>query len=258
MGATLEAETCDESSDEEEPLLSYQEDSVSAIACESASLIIDTLYQLSFRIRNSTTRARFSESGPSSQVNEDTWIKPEEDRQLKEKISNVPGIYHQRSFPIQGSFKQIDKDEVHENETDDNEFDVNVKGWDITAPMSVTSPRETRQKDSRRFESSLEGVNESTERRRDKKTLDSPYPGLEPDNAPLYQGGSGSNTPVSEVRQQPGSYVGSSNRRLPKACHPGKADNVSFFVLIDCLEPNDQAQKPQYGPHGAWFPLTIE
>ena len=260
MGPTLEDETCDESSDEEESLLSYQEHSVSAIVYENASLIIDTLYQLSFRIRNSTPRPRFPESRPSSQVNEDTWVKPEEDRQVEEKIPDVFGTYHHKHFPSQGSYKQIDKNEVHENEIDDdyeaeedefndnefddNAYDDNVKGWDITAPMSITSPRETRQKDSRPFESSPQELNKSTKRRRDKEILDSPYPGLEPDKALLYQGGSNSNTPAIVI-QEP-NISSSSSKRPP-----------SFYVLIDSLEPNYQAQPAQHGPHGFWAPPTI-
>ena len=282
MGATLEDKTCDESSDEEESLLSYQEHSVSAIVYESASLIIDTLYQLSFRIRNSTTRPRFPESRPSSQVNEDTWVKPEEGRQLEDKFSNLSGIYHQKPISSQDSSRKIDKNEVHENEIDENEidndefdddefddnafddnlfddnafddnvfddnaFDDNVKGWDITAPMSITSPRETRQKDSRPFESSPQGVNKSTESRHDKEILDYPYPRLEPDKVFLYQGGSNSNTPVSVVRE-PNSSLSS---------HLDSANNMSFYVSIDRLEPNYRAQPAQHGPHRYWSPPTI-
>ena len=32
------------------------------------------------------------------------------------------------------------------------------------------------------------------------------------------------------------------------------AQNVSFYVLIEQLEPNYQAQPPQHGPHGYWSP----
>ena len=262
MGATLEDETCDEGSDEEESLLSYQEHSVSAIVYESASLIIDTLYQLSFRMRSSTTRPRFSESRSSSQVNEDTWVKPEEYRQLEDKTSNVSGIYHQKPFLSQGSSKQIGKKEAHENEIDDDEFDDdefddnqvddNVKGSDITAPMSITSPRTSRRKDAQLFESSPQGVNKSTSSRRDKETLDYPYPGLEPDSALLYQGGSNSNTLVSVIRQP-----SSSSSNSDKPLLPTPAVNVSFYVLIDGLEPNYQAQNAQRGSHGYWSPPTI-
>ena len=288
LGTTLEDETCDESSDEEESLLSYQEHSVSAIVYENASLIIDTLYQLSFRIRNSTPRPRFPESRPSSQVNEDTWLKPEEDRQVEEKISDVSGAYHHKHFPSQGSYKQIDKNEVQENEIDedridadyeaedddfnddefddnayddefddnayDNLFDLNrfdelafgdnVKSWDITAPMSITSPRETRQEDSRPLESSPQEMNKPTTHRRDKEILDSPYLGLEPDKAFLYQGGSNSNTPVSVINE--------SNISLSSSKGP-----LSFYVLIESLEPNYLAQPAQHGPYGHWIPPTI-
>ena len=230
---------------------------MSAIVYESASLIIDTLYQLSFRIRNSTTRPRFSESRSLSQVNEDTWVKPEEDRQLEDKTSNVSSIYHQKTFLSQGSSKQIDKNEVHEIEVDDDEFDDNqvddnVKGSDITAPMSITSPGTSRRKDAQLFESSPQGVNKSTSSRRDKETLDYPYPGLEPDSALLYQGGSNSNTLVSVIRQPSSSL---SNSDKPLLTTP--AVNVSFYVLVDGLEPNYQAQNAQHGSHGYWSPPTI-
>ena len=35
------------------------------------------------------------------------------------------------------------------------------------------------------------------------------------------------------------------------------AQNLSFYVVIDRLEPNYQAQTAQHGPHGYWSPPTI-
>ena len=296
MRASLEDETCNESSDEEESLLSYQGHSVSAIVYESVSLIIDTLYQLSFRIRNSTTQTRFPKPGSSSQANEEIWVNPEEDRRLEDKIPDVSGINHQRTLPSQGSFKQIDKNEVPQNEFDDNEFDDNefddnefddgdfddnafddnafndnafddnafdddkidnnLKSWDIASKLSFTPPRETLQKDPRRFESSPQEVNKSTKGGRDKETLDYPYGGLKSDNALLCQDGSSSNTPVSVIGQ-PSSSVSNSNTLLVKTYPYDNAESVSFYVVIDELEPNYDAQRAQHGTHGFWSPPTI-
>ena len=266
LAATLEDETCDDSSDEEESLLSYQEHSVSGIVYESASLIIDTLYQLSFRIRTSTIRPRFSKSQPTSQVNKDNWVNPEEDRQLEDNSSSDSGIYHQTFIPSQGNSNQIDKNDMHENKIDDNEFDNhesnekepddiemydNTKGCAIDTPRFMTTS-ETRQIIPSRFESSPQGVNKSTSSRRNKEILDYPYPGLEPDSALLYQGGSNSNTLVSVIRQ-PNSSLSNSDKPLLTT----PAVNVSFYVLVDGLEPNYQAQNAQHGSHGYWSPPTI-
>ena len=250
-------------------------------------------------------------------MNEDTWVKLGEDRQVEDKISNVSGTYHHIHFPSQGSYKQIGENKVHENkidedridadyeaedddfndnefddnefddnefddnEFDDNEFDDNafddnafdnlfdlnrsdelafddnVKSWDITAPMSITSPRETRQEGSRPFESSPQGMNKPTTRRRDKEILDSPYLGLEPDKALLYQGGSNSNTPFSVIRE-PKSPWSSSKRTLTITPHLDSANIVSFYILIDSLGPNYQAQTAQYKLNGYWSPPTIK
>lgn len=46
-----EGEGSDESSEDEEALMSYQQDSISIIVLENAKLIIDRLYKLSFKIR---------------------------------------------------------------------------------------------------------------------------------------------------------------------------------------------------------------
>lgn len=49
----------DESSGEEQALMSYKADSISTIVLENAKLIIDRLYKLSFKIRNPATRLGF-------------------------------------------------------------------------------------------------------------------------------------------------------------------------------------------------------
>lgn len=72
--APYQNQNSDESSDEEESLLSYQNNSISAIELENARLIIDTLYKLSFKIRNPATRLGFSKARTYRQVNEDTGV----------------------------------------------------------------------------------------------------------------------------------------------------------------------------------------
>ena len=68
-----EGRTGDESSDEES-LLSYQKDSNSRIVLENARLIIDTLYKLSFKIRDPTTRLGSSKAREYQQIDVDTGV----------------------------------------------------------------------------------------------------------------------------------------------------------------------------------------
>ena len=72
--APHEYQTSDESSDEEESLLSYQKNSNATIVLENARLIIDTLYKLSFKIRNPATRVGFSKARAYRQIDEDTGV----------------------------------------------------------------------------------------------------------------------------------------------------------------------------------------
>ena len=49
------------------------------------------------------------------------------------------------------------------------------------------------------------------------------------------------------------------NAELPSRMHQvGSTSNISFYVSIDRLEPNYEAQTVQYGPHGYWSPPTIK
>ena len=64
----------DESSEDEEALMSYQEDSISTIVLDNARLIIDRLYKLSFKIRNPATRLGFSKARNFRQIDEETGI----------------------------------------------------------------------------------------------------------------------------------------------------------------------------------------
>ena len=69
-----EAEGSDESSEEEEDFMSYQEESISAIVLENARLIIDRLYKLSFQIRNPATRLGFSRARNYRAIDEETGV----------------------------------------------------------------------------------------------------------------------------------------------------------------------------------------
>lgn len=64
----------DESSEDEEALMSYQDDSISTIVLENAKLIIDRLYNLSFKIRNPATRLGFSKARNYREINEETGV----------------------------------------------------------------------------------------------------------------------------------------------------------------------------------------
>ena len=64
----------DGSSEDEEELMSYQEDSISTIALGNAKLIIDRLYKLSFKIRNPATRLGFSKARGFRKIDEETGV----------------------------------------------------------------------------------------------------------------------------------------------------------------------------------------
>ena len=68
------AYTSDESSEDEEALMSYQEDPISTILLENAKLIIDRLYKLSFKIRNPATRLGFSKARSYRAIDEESGV----------------------------------------------------------------------------------------------------------------------------------------------------------------------------------------
>ena len=64
----------DESSEEEEALMSYKADSISTIVLENAKLIIHRLYKLSFKIRNPATRLGFSRARSYCAIDGETGV----------------------------------------------------------------------------------------------------------------------------------------------------------------------------------------
>ena len=64
----------DESSEEEEALMSYKADSISTIVLENANSIIDRLYKLSFKIRNPATRLGFSRARSYCAIDGETGV----------------------------------------------------------------------------------------------------------------------------------------------------------------------------------------
>ena len=64
----------DESPEDEESLLSYQEEPISTALLENARLIIDRLYRLSFKIRNPATRFGFSKARGYGAIDEETGV----------------------------------------------------------------------------------------------------------------------------------------------------------------------------------------
>lgn len=69
-----ENQDSDESSESEEALMSYHEDSISTIVLENARLIIDRLYKLSFKIRSPVTRLGFSKARDYREIDEETGV----------------------------------------------------------------------------------------------------------------------------------------------------------------------------------------
>lgn len=69
-----EAHASDESSEDEEDLMSYQEASISGIVLENAKLMIDRLYKLSFKIRNPATRLGSSKARSYRALDEETGV----------------------------------------------------------------------------------------------------------------------------------------------------------------------------------------
>ena len=92
-------QTSDESSDEEESLLSFQTDSNSVIVLENARLVIDTLYKLSFKIRNPATRLGISKALVYQQVDEDTGVDLMNTYSLFDlsHVAEISGHYLQKS-----------------------------------------------------------------------------------------------------------------------------------------------------------------
>ena len=64
----------DESSEDEEALMSYQEDPISTILLENAKLIIDRLYKLAFKIRDPATRLGFSKARSYCAIDEESGV----------------------------------------------------------------------------------------------------------------------------------------------------------------------------------------
>ena len=64
----------DESSEDEETLTSYREDSISSIVLENVSLVIDRLFKLAFQIRSPATRLGFSKARDYQEINEETGV----------------------------------------------------------------------------------------------------------------------------------------------------------------------------------------
>lgn len=69
-----EAQASDESSEDEEDLITYQEASISGIVLENAKLMIDRLYKISFKIRNPATRLGFSKARSYRALDEETGV----------------------------------------------------------------------------------------------------------------------------------------------------------------------------------------
>ena len=64
----------DESSEDEETLMSYQEESISSIVLENVKLIIDRLYKLAFQIRNPATRMGLSKARDYREIDQETGV----------------------------------------------------------------------------------------------------------------------------------------------------------------------------------------
>ena len=63
-----------ESSEDEETLTSYQEDSISSIALENVRLVIDRLFKLAFQIRSPVTRLGFSKARDYQEIDDETGV----------------------------------------------------------------------------------------------------------------------------------------------------------------------------------------
>ena len=70
----VDATASDESSEDEEALMSYQEDPISTALLENARLIIDRPYKLSFKIRNPVTRLGFSKARGYRAIDVETGV----------------------------------------------------------------------------------------------------------------------------------------------------------------------------------------
>ncbi len=213
-----EYQTSDESSDEEESLLSYQKNSNVAIMLENARLIIDTLYKLSFKIRDPATRVGFSKARAYRQVDEDTG---------GDQNSNVANIDDQNSMSSKSGFEKRDKDDMHENETKEN-----MEASDSKTFGDAVSLDKIVQETIQRFEHGLQQRSNSTEKGIDLNAFSTT---VRPDSAP---------------------YRGESNNKYPASViSPLSGGSLSFYVQIEAIEPNYQAQPIRHGPY--WAPPNI-
>ena len=64
----------DESSEDEETLMSYQEESISSIVLGNIKLTIDRLYKLAFQVRNPATRMGLSKARDYREIDQDTGV----------------------------------------------------------------------------------------------------------------------------------------------------------------------------------------
>ena len=71
-----EDQASDERSEDEEALMSYQEESISTIVLDNARLLIDRLYKLSFKIREPATRLGYSRVRTYRAMDKETGADP--------------------------------------------------------------------------------------------------------------------------------------------------------------------------------------
>ena len=147
----------------------------------------------------------------------------DEDAIRGDRGSNIANIDEDHSVSSQSISQRVDKDSMHEDE----------EGADFHERNRSTHKT---QGDVNLFEHALRQIDEV----------------FEEADIEIYIAGLGSESSSSNS-------VEPINVEPPSGVHQlGSASDITFYVLVDSLEPNYQAQSAQHGSHGYWSPPTIK
>ena len=149
-------------------------------------------------------------------------VETDEDTETGDQASYIADLDEETSMSSQSVSSWVGKDSMHENDED----------GELHKRDRSTSETQT---DVNRLEHALsqfDGVS-------DKSNIERYFAGLASENTLSHHGGSNHAESPSQTH------------------HFGSDKCISFYVLIEQLEPNHQAQGAQHGPHGYWSPPTI-
>ena len=161
---------------------------------------------------------------------------PDGDSTLGDPGSKDTNIDDQNSVLSVSAIETSDKDDLHGGRTDEYSTE-----WDARTSKDVAPGEKISQEVVRRLELALQQVQRSAEKGPDMSTF---FARLDPDNTLIYQGESNRDEPASKIHSFPVDRYSDLN-------------NISFYVRIDTLNLNYQAQPIRYGAHNYWAPPNV-